>query len=203
MYVNDPTESVEKEGKGLLRLHSTYRHDLKCYTSDEGRCQKTAASFLKGLLDFEGALAPILAIMVRNDAESNRMLDDSSAAQEVIDSLKGKLNELFHYDGEDMLGFFRTNFEENPPNIVIKTLRDIKNPYRLMQIMQSLINKIIEQIEHKLKTMGIENELMESYRQTDQDFDTIFHQVSNEPSSPTPIPAIEVKIGGLELEGNM
>ena len=23
---------------GLLRLHSTYRHDLKCYTSDEGRC---------------------------------------------------------------------------------------------------------------------------------------------------------------------
>ena len=69
--------------------------------------------------------------------------------------------------------------------------------------MQSLINKIIEQIEHKLKTMGIENELMESYRQTDQDFDTIFHQVSNEPSSPTPIPAIEVKIGGLELEGNM
>ena len=76
----------------MLRLHSTYRHDLKCYTSDEGRCQKTAASFLKGLLDFEGALAPILAIMVRNDAESNKMLDDSSAAQELIDSLKEKLN---------------------------------------------------------------------------------------------------------------
>lgn len=32
---------------GLLRLHSTYRHDLKCYSSDEGRCQKTAAAFLK------------------------------------------------------------------------------------------------------------------------------------------------------------
>jgi inositol hexakisphosphate/diphosphoinositol-pentakisphosphate kinase len=27
----------ERSG-GLLRLHSTYRHDLKCYTSDEGRC---------------------------------------------------------------------------------------------------------------------------------------------------------------------
>lgn len=35
MYVNDATE---QEYKGLLRLHSTYRHDLKCYTSDEGRC---------------------------------------------------------------------------------------------------------------------------------------------------------------------
>lgn len=27
----------ERSG-GLLRLHSTYRHDLKCYSSDEGRC---------------------------------------------------------------------------------------------------------------------------------------------------------------------
>ena len=40
----------EDKSGGLLRLHSTYRHDLKCYTSDEGRCQKTAAAFLKGLL---------------------------------------------------------------------------------------------------------------------------------------------------------
>ena len=27
------------EGTGLLRLHSTYRHDLKIYSSDEGRVQ--------------------------------------------------------------------------------------------------------------------------------------------------------------------
>ena len=26
-------------GGGLLRLHSTYRHDLKIYSSDEGRVQ--------------------------------------------------------------------------------------------------------------------------------------------------------------------
>jgi inositol hexakisphosphate/diphosphoinositol-pentakisphosphate kinase len=32
MYIED-----SKNG-GLLRLHSTYRHDLKCYSSDEGRC---------------------------------------------------------------------------------------------------------------------------------------------------------------------
>ena len=32
------------EGTGLLRLHSTYRHDLKIYSSDEGRVQ---ASFIK------------------------------------------------------------------------------------------------------------------------------------------------------------
>ena len=71
---------VEDDNKGLLRLHSTYRHDLKCFTSDEGRCQKTAAAFLKGLLQIEGALAPILAIMIINDKQSKRMLDDSSTA---------------------------------------------------------------------------------------------------------------------------
>jgi len=51
---------------GLLRLRSTYNHDLKCYTSDEGRFQKKAAVFLQILLFLEGALAPVLAIMVRN-----------------------------------------------------------------------------------------------------------------------------------------
>ena len=48
-------------GGGLLRLHSTYRHDLKIYSSDEGRVQMSAAAFTQGLLDLEGAsLTPIL-----------------------------------------------------------------------------------------------------------------------------------------------
>ena len=78
MYVEDKDEHSSRGG--LLRLHSTYRHDLKVFTSDEGRCQKTAASFLKGLLQIEGALAPILAIMVINDKNTKRMLDDSTPA---------------------------------------------------------------------------------------------------------------------------
>ena len=35
------------EDMGLLRLHSTYRHDLKIYSSDEGRVQMTAAAFAR------------------------------------------------------------------------------------------------------------------------------------------------------------
>lgn len=34
-------------GLGFLRLHSTYRHDLKMYASEEGRVQMTAAAFTK------------------------------------------------------------------------------------------------------------------------------------------------------------
>jgi hypothetical protein len=37
---------------------------LKTYASDEGRCIKTAAAFLKGFLNISGGLAPILSSMV-------------------------------------------------------------------------------------------------------------------------------------------
>jgi len=37
----------QSPGLGLLRLHSTFRHDLKIYASDEGRVQMTAAAFAK------------------------------------------------------------------------------------------------------------------------------------------------------------
>lgn len=63
-----------QDKEGLLRLHSTYRHDLKTYSSDEGRCQNTAAAFLKGFLGFEGENTPILASMVikNQTAQSNK-----------------------------------------------------------------------------------------------------------------------------------
>ena len=54
-------------GLGLLRLHSTYRHDLKIYASDEGRVQMTAAAFAKGFLALDGLLpvAFLLSSIVR------------------------------------------------------------------------------------------------------------------------------------------
>jgi len=60
------------DADGLLRLHSTYRHDLKIYSSDEGRVQITAAAFAKGLLALDthiGQLTPILASLVTKDAK--------------------------------------------------------------------------------------------------------------------------------------
>jgi len=68
----------DEVGGGVLRLHSTYRHDLKIYSSDEGRVQMTAAAFTKGFLDLEGALPPILASLVSKDKAATAMLDDTS-----------------------------------------------------------------------------------------------------------------------------
>lgn len=57
-----------------MRLHSTFRHDLKIKTSDEGRVMKTAAAFAKGLLELEGDLPPILVSLVHKEKGSMHML---------------------------------------------------------------------------------------------------------------------------------
>ncbi|WVZ13592.1 hypothetical protein V8G54_011158 [Vigna mungo] len=79
------------EGTGLLRLHSTYRHDLKIYSSDEGRVQMSAAAFAKGLLDLEGQLTPILVSLVSKDSS---MLDGLENASFEMDEAKARLNEI-------------------------------------------------------------------------------------------------------------
>lgn len=47
LLLSHPGDYAGFPGCGLLRLHSTYRHDLKIYASDEGRVQMTAAAFAK------------------------------------------------------------------------------------------------------------------------------------------------------------
>ncbi|CAA3005816.1 inositol hexakisphosphate and diphosphoinositol-pentakisphosphate kinase 2-like isoform X4 [Olea europaea subsp. europaea] len=79
------------EGNGLLRLHSTYRHDLKIYSSDEGRVQMSAAAFAKGLLDLEGPLTPILVSLVSKDSS---MLDGLDNASIEMEEAKARLNEI-------------------------------------------------------------------------------------------------------------
>ncbi|XP_006650423.1 inositol hexakisphosphate and diphosphoinositol-pentakisphosphate kinase VIP2-like isoform X1 [Oryza brachyantha] len=79
------------EGTGLLRLHSTYRHDLKIYSSDEGRVQMSAAAFAKGLLDLEGQLTPILVSLVSKDSS---MLDGLEDASIEMDESKARLHEI-------------------------------------------------------------------------------------------------------------
>jgi len=84
----------DPEGGGVLRLHSTFRHDLKIRTSDEGRVMKTAAAFAKGMLQLEGSLTPILVSLVRKTKGSLHMLDHAGneAVQPDLDRCKLKLN---------------------------------------------------------------------------------------------------------------
>jgi inositol hexakisphosphate/diphosphoinositol-pentakisphosphate kinase len=60
--------------EGILRLHSTFWHDLKIKTSDKGRVMKTAAAFAKGLLKLEGDIPPILVSLVHKEKDSLHMV---------------------------------------------------------------------------------------------------------------------------------
>ncbi|KAI5007330.1 hypothetical protein ZWY2020_050775 [Hordeum vulgare] len=94
------------EGPGLLRLHSTYRHDLKIYSSDEGRVQMSAAAFAKGLLDLEGDLTPILVSLVSKDSS---MLDGLQDGTIEISEAKAQLHDFIISskvaNGRDPAGF--------------------------------------------------------------------------------------------------
>eukprot|EP00882_Tetradesmus_deserticola_P011610 GHRQ01012283.1.p1 GENE.GHRQ01012283.1~~GHRQ01012283.1.p1 ORF type:complete len:344 (+),score=172.58 GHRQ01012283.1:771-1802(+) len=86
-------------GGGLLRLHSTYRHDMKIYSSDEGRVQMSAAAFIQGLLDLEGSsLTPILVSLVTKNAS---MLDAfGKGASDDIMATKNTLYQHLTWDPE-------------------------------------------------------------------------------------------------------
>jgi len=83
---------------GVLRLHSTYRHDLKIYASDEGRVQMTAAAFAKGFLDLEGELTPILVSLVVKDKDAYTLLAEMSAADNVMNQGRNTLVDLMTAD---------------------------------------------------------------------------------------------------------
>ena len=92
-----------KDGEGLLRLQSTYRHDLKIFSSDEGRVQMAAAAFAKGLLDLEGELTPILVSLIQQDTKTKRMLDDDVDARDDMQAVRGRLYDLMAASASDPL----------------------------------------------------------------------------------------------------
>ncbi|KZC11838.1 Inositol hexakisphosphate and diphosphoinositol-pentakisphosphate kinase [Dufourea novaeangliae] len=135
------------QGLGLLRLHSTFRHDLKIYASDEGRVQMTAAAFAKGLLALEGELTPILVQMVKS-ANTNGLLDNDCDSSKYQNMVKTKLHELLQQDRE----FTREDREQiNPGNALsINAAMDfVKNPVRCCQHVHILIQKLMDIVRIK------------------------------------------------------
>lgn len=129
---------------GLIRLHSTYRHDLKIYTSDEGRVQKTAASFAKGLLELEGDLIPILVGLVLKSKDADSMLDQSgSSAQEIIMKVKQRLHKIIHRDDNcsELM-----DSDSQLIRSVAQALTKVDQPIKKMEIMHKLLNTLKEQL---------------------------------------------------------
>ncbi|XP_049625067.1 inositol hexakisphosphate and diphosphoinositol-pentakisphosphate kinase 2 isoform X2 [Suncus etruscus] len=150
MYPGGQGDYAGFPGCGLLRLHSTYRHDLKIYASDEGRVQMTAAAFAKGLLALEGELTPILVQMVKS-ANMNGLLDsDSDSLSSCQQRVKARLHEILQKDRE----FTAEDYEKLTPSgsiSLIKSMHLIKNPVETCDKVYSLIQSLTSQIRHRME----------------------------------------------------
>ena len=149
------------KGEGLLRLHNTYRHDLKCYSSEEGRCLKSAAAFLQGLLQLEGNLIPIITSMVRKDEQVNKLLDVNSTVCDLNRrEAKKDLNEFCNYDGqlkEKYIKFINNeNRKEQGP--FIKLTECIGNFHNKMVTVYKLLENIVNILSTKLDSEEKEKE---------------------------------------------
>ncbi|XP_035858969.1 inositol hexakisphosphate and diphosphoinositol-pentakisphosphate kinase 2 isoform X1 [Sander lucioperca] len=137
-------------GCGLLRLHSTYRHDLKIYASDEGRVQMTAAAFAKGLLALEGELTPILVQMVKS-ANMNGLLDsDSDSLTDCQQKVKARLHEIMQKGQEFTQDDYQKLAPTGSPSLV-NSMKVIQDPVKTCDKVYALIQSLNSQIRKRLE----------------------------------------------------
>ncbi|XP_038562104.1 inositol hexakisphosphate and diphosphoinositol-pentakisphosphate kinase 2 isoform X7 [Micropterus salmoides] len=150
MYPGGQGDYAGFPGCGLLRLHSTYRHDLKIYASDEGRVQMTAAAFAKGLLALEGELTPILVQMVKS-ANMNGLLDsDSDSLTDCQQKVKARLHEIMQRDQEYTLDDYQKLAPTGSPSLV-NSMKIIQNPVKTCDKVYTLIQSLTSQIRKRLE----------------------------------------------------
>ncbi|XP_077993312.1 inositol hexakisphosphate and diphosphoinositol-pentakisphosphate kinase 2-like [Glandiceps talaboti] len=178
IYPGGQGEYAGFPGCGLLRLHSTYRHDLKIYASDEGRVQMTAAAFTKGMLALEGELTPILVQMVKS-AHTNGLLDFDKDSLSVQAKVKQKLSELMRLDKV----FSEGSMEELAPTgskSLVDSISLVGNPVEKCENVFRLIKYLIQQIKQRMEdpkykdTMLYHNEtldlMLKRWAKLDKDF---------------------------------
>ncbi|KAI3371062.1 hypothetical protein L3Q82_023697, partial [Scortum barcoo] len=181
MYPGGQGDYAGFPGCGLLRLHSTYRHDLKIYASDEGRVQMTAAAFakvtlpsylklemphgdfgssslvsLQGLLALEGELTPILVQMVKS-ANMNGLLDsDSDSLTDCQQKVKARLHEIMQKHQEftqDDYQKIKLRWKLAPTGSpsLVNSMKVIQNPVQTCDKVYALIQSLTSQIRKRLE----------------------------------------------------
>nr|XP_021333645.1 inositol hexakisphosphate and diphosphoinositol-pentakisphosphate kinase 1 isoform X7 [Danio rerio] len=150
MYPGGQGDYAGFPGCGLLRLHSTYRHDLKIYASDEGRVQMTAAAFAKGLLALEGELTPILVQMVKS-ANMNGLLDnDIESLSGCQQRVKARLHEIMQKDKV----FTEEDYDRLAPTCsssLVNSMRAVENPVCICDQVYTLVQSLTSQIRKRLE----------------------------------------------------
>eukprot|EP00930_Biecheleria_cincta_P036730 TRINITY_DN25170_c0_g4_i1.p1 TRINITY_DN25170_c0_g4~~TRINITY_DN25170_c0_g4_i1.p1 ORF type:complete len:1242 (-),score=201.72 TRINITY_DN25170_c0_g4_i1:135-3860(-) len=173
LYPGDPT--------GLLRLHSSFRHDFKIYSSQEGRCQITAAAFTKGFLELEGDIIPILVSLVTRDEYAQRLLDEPIPKKER-DAVKRNIESIL-LSYTDMSS--KSVLERACPTGhegLREASRRIESPLQLLHTIKCLTLEYIESIStakdktfnHMKMVKGHGNVSLQDLQEEDADDDLSF-----------------------------
>ncbi|KAG7271749.1 hypothetical protein CRUP_032652 [Coryphaenoides rupestris] len=169
MYPGGQGDYAGFPGCGLLRLHSTYRHDLKIYASDEGRVQMTAAAFAKGLLALEGELTPILVQMVKS-ANMNGLLDsDSDSLSGCQHRVKARLHNIMQKTRSsrrttltrilEYIYQYKVKFDDEIHSLLapttsislVNSMKIVENPVSVCDQVYTLVQSLTAQIRRRME----------------------------------------------------
>jgi hypothetical protein len=190
----------DPKGGGVLRLHATFRHDLKIRTSDEGRVMQTAASFAKGLLQLEGPLTPILVSLVRKERGTLHMLDH--AGNEVVKTALSKCKEDLHRCLHVKGALTKERLDELVPchtASVRNALIKMKDPRIKLKQLHDAVKAFVKELDERLSAVQAEAEaaliLEEKTKQVDP------QQDSTSSSSSSPPPTFTSSLPGNDVIG--
>ena len=145
------------ESTGFLRLHNSFRHDLKIYSSDEGRVQMTAGAFTKVFLDLEGEITPILVSLVSRDNDAHSMLDPTGVniGKELMDEIKVHLKNIMQRD-ENITSTEDLNvIAPAMTTAIINAIRQIENPVRRLKELHATIGALLKEISDHINKQTI------------------------------------------------
>lgn len=168
LYPNDPT--------GLLRLHSSFRHDFKIYSSQEGRCQITAAAFTKGFLDLEGDITPILVSLVTCDSFARGLLDEPIPKKQrdfVKQKIENLLTRMESLSSPEVIALScPTQLRED----LREAARRIGEPQQCLHRLKDLISEYVKTISDSIQKLGEDLTAQELVEAAEGDFKSILHK---------------------------
>uniref|UniRef100_A0A8C7S3G7 Inositol hexakisphosphate and diphosphoinositol-pentakisphosphate kinase n=1 Tax=Oncorhynchus mykiss TaxID=8022 RepID=A0A8C7S3G7_ONCMY len=146
MYPGGQGDYAGFPGCGLLRLHSTYRHDLKIYASDEGRVQMTAAAFAK----VRAYVCRCFSILRVNICGYLLTLTPILSLTDCQQRVKVRLHEIMQKDQDFTEADYQKLAPTGSPSLVT-SMKTIGNPVRTCDQVYTLIQSLTSQIRRRLE----------------------------------------------------
>jgi hypothetical protein len=180
-----PVSSADGADDSLLRLHSSFRHDFKIYSSIEGRCETTSAAFTKGFLDLEGDLTPILVSLVCYDDFARALLDEP-IPKEDRDKVKARIDEILHMDSRNSEELFPLMVPTGGGSLLAAVTQLLRegSPRQCLSLIHSACIKFTNQLNAEIKRIQEQNLMVLEAQLSVNPPTTVYQRMRSTISSP-------------------